>query len=125
MTPATGDFGELQIAILRVLWDRGEATVQQVREALSPGREPAVSTVATVLSRLEDQGAVSHRKDGRRYVYRPEIRRDEVRRSMVEELVDGLFGGKTSELVGHLLREREIDGADLDRLQALIESEGG
>lgn len=123
MTPATREFGELQIAILRVLWERGEATVRQVRDDLAPERDPAVSTVATVLSRLEEQGAVGHRKDGRRYVYRPEIRRDEVRRSMVEELVDRLFGGEPSELVGHLLREREIDGADLDRLQALVESE--
>lgn len=125
MTPASRDFGDLQLAILRVLWDRGEVTVRQIREALAPERNRAASTVATVLSRLEDQGAVSHRKDGRRYVYRPEIERDEVRSSMVEELVDGLFGGEPSELVGHLLREREIDGADLDRLQALIESDDG
>lgn len=124
MTRDPRDFGDLQLAILRVLWDRGEATVQQVRDALAPERDRAVSTVATVLSRLEEQGAVSHRKEGRRFVYRPEIRREQVRRSMVEELVDGLFGGEPSELVGHLLREREIDGADLDRLQALIESEG-
>lgn len=125
MTRDPRDFGDLQLAILRVLWDRGEATVQQVRDALAPERDRAVSTVATVLSRLEEQGAVGHRKEGRRFVYRPEIRREQVRRSMVEELVDGLFGGEPSELVGHLLREREIDGADLDRLQALIESEGG
>lgn len=121
--PTARDFGALQLAILRVLWDRGEATVQQVRDDLAPERERAVSTVATVLSRLEEQGAVSHRKDGRRYVYRPEIQRDAVRRSMVEDLVDGLFGGEPSELVSHLLREREIDGAELDRLQALIESD--
>lgn len=121
--PTARDFGDLQLAILRVLWDRGEAAVQQVRDDLAPERERAVSTVATVLSRLEEQGAVSHRKDGRRYVYRPEIQRDAVRRSMVEDLVDGLFGGEPSELVSHLLREREIDGAELDRLQALIESD--
>lgn len=124
MTSRKRDFGELQLAILRVLWERGEASVQDVREALAPDREPAVSTVATVLSRLEDQGAVSHREEGRRFVYRPELDREEVRRSMVADLVERLFGGQPSELVGHLLREREIDGADLDRLEELVDAEG-
>lgn len=124
MTPDRRDFGELQLAILRVLWERGEASVRDVREALAPDREPAVSTVATVLSRLEEQDAVSHRKEGRRYVYRAELGRDEVRRSMVGELLDRLFGGEPTELVGHLLRQRDLDGADLDRLRELVESEG-
>lgn len=124
MTPGKRDFGELQLAILRVLWERGEAAVQDVLEALAPDREPAVSTVATVLSRLEEQGAVSRRKEGRRFVYRPELDREEVRRSMVADLVERLFGGEPSELVGHLLREREIDGADMDRLEELVDAEG-
>ncbi len=115
------DFGDLQLAILRVLWERGEARVDEVVDALRPDRDPATSTVATVLSRLEDQGVVAHREEGRRYVYRPEIDRDDARGSMVDGLLDRAFDGDALELVGHLVRRDEIDGADLERLRAMID----
>lgn len=115
------DFGELQLRILDVLWERDEAGVGEVVQALRPDRDPATSTVATVLSRLEEQGVVSHRQEGRRYVYRAEIDRDEARSSMVEGLLDRAFGGDPLELVSHLLRREEIDGAELKRLRALVD----
>lgn len=117
------DFGELQLAILRVLWQRGEARVDEVVEALRPGRDPATSTVATVLSRLEDQGVVDHRQEGRRYVYRPVIDRDEARGSMVDGLLDRAFDGDALELVSHLVRRDEIGGVDLERLRAMIDEQ--
>lgn len=119
------DFGDLQLAILRVLWERDEAGVDEVVEALRPRRDPASSTVATVLSRLEQQGVVSHRQEGRRYVYRPEIERSDARGSMVDGLLDRAFDGDPLELVGHLVRRDEIDGADLDRLRAMIDEHRG
>lgn len=115
------DFGELQLAVLEVLWDRDEATVADVREVLAPDRKPAVSTVSTVLSRLEEQGVVHHRREGRRYVYRAVVDRDEVRSAMLDDLLDRVFGGDPGELVNHLLREGELEGADLERLQDLVD----
>lgn len=122
---AKGEFGALQLAVLHVLWERGEARVDEVVEALRPDRDRATSTVATVLSRLDDQGVVSHRKEGRRYVYRPEVGRDEARESMVDGLLDRAFDGDALELVSHLVRREEIEGADLERLQALIDEHRG
>lgn len=119
------DFGKLQLAILRVLWERGEARVDEVVEALRPERDPASSTVATVLSRLEDQGVVAHRKEGRRYVYRPEVDRADAVGSMVDGLLDRAFDGDPLELVSHLVRRDEIDGADLERLRAMIDEHRG
>lgn len=119
------DFGELQLAVLRVLWERGEARVDEVVEALRPERDPASSTVATVLSRLEDQGVVAHRKEGRRYVYRPEVDRADAVGSMVDGLLDRAFDGDPLELVSHLVRRDEIDGADLERLRAMIDEHRG
>lgn len=121
MTPSKRAFGELQLAILEVLWEREEAAVDEVRSGLAPERDPAVSTVSTVLSRLEEQGVVSHREEGRRYIYRAEIERQDVRSSMVEELVERAFDGDEAALLSHLLREREIGEADLERLQALVD----
>lgn len=119
----SGRFGELQLAILRVLWEEGEATVESICEGLRPDHDVAYSTVSTVLSRLLGRGVVSREKRGRSYVYRAEVDEAEVRGSMVGRLLDRVFGGDASELVSHLVRSRELEGADLDRLRALIEEE--
>jgi len=59
--PERHQLTELQLAILRVIWDKGEATVQDIWEALHPGRGLAQTTVATMLSRLERRGVVTRR----------------------------------------------------------------
>ena len=112
---------DLQTLVMNVLWERGEATVSEVRDALSEERDLAPTTVGTVLSRLEDKGVVAHRSEGRQYVYRPEVSRRDVRASMVDALVEKLFQGDSAELVDHLLRESEIDGEELSRLERLVE----
>ncbi len=112
--------GELQLAIMRVLWSAGEATVAQVHAALEPERSRALTTIATMLSKLERKGAVAHRTDGRQFVYRPLVSEAEVQRSMVAELTDSLFGGDVAALVSHLLTEQEIERSELETLRQLI-----
>ena len=113
--------GDLQLAVLDVLWERDEATVSEVQEALREERNPAKSTVATVLSRLERQGWVRHRRDEREFVYSPEVSRQQLRRSMVTDLVDRVFGGDPAELVTHLVAASEVREGDLDRLRELFD----
>jgi predicted transcriptional regulator len=112
--------GKLQLAIMRILWEEGEATVAQVHEALAADRRRALTTIATMLSKMERKGVVRHRADGRVFVYRPTVSEAEVTRSMVAELTESLFEGDVSALVGHLLTEQEIDTRELERLRALI-----
>lgn len=114
---------ELQIALMRVLWDRGESTVQEVQAALD--RTLAQSTVATLLRRLEKRGLVTHRVDGRQYVYRAEIDERRARDSMVREfaaLSERLFDTDLASLVSHLLSARDVDRGDLERIRVLIEA---
>lgn len=117
----TYELTSLQIALMRVLWERGEATVAEVQEELRDERELAQTTVATLLSRLEKKGVVAHRAEGRQYVYRATVSQAEVRRSMLGELTEHLFGGDVPALVGHLLGGREVDSGELARLKAMIE----
>ncbi len=112
---------ELQIAILRVLWERGQATVAEICEALKPERGLALTTVATLLSRLEKRSVVAHETRARQYVYRPLVTEADVRHSMVRELTEQLFDGNVTALVSHLLSEREISPGDLDRVRAMLE----
>lgn len=111
----------LQLALLQVLWDREEASTQEVWEALNEARGLALTTVATLLSRLERKGIVAHRQVGRQYVYQAKVTRAEVRRSKVRDLTETLFGGDPAALVSHLVRAEDVDDRELQRIRALME----
>jgi predicted transcriptional regulator len=112
--------GDLQHAILRVLWDQGEATVADVHRALRRKRARALTTIATMLTKMERRGIVEHRVDGRQFVYRARVSAEEIRRSMIADLTARLFEGDVTALVSHLLTEQEIDPEELVRLRRMI-----
>ena len=114
------NLGDLQLAIMRVLWARGEATVADVHEALEPERGLALTTIATMLVKMEKKGVVDHRADGRKFIYRPLVSEDQVTRSMVADLTSQLFRGDVMALVNHLLSEHDIDRRELNQLRELI-----
>jgi predicted transcriptional regulator len=111
---------DLQMQVMRVLWARGEASAADVQAALAPQRRLAPTTVATVLSRLEKQGLLAHRAVGRTYYYSALVSEPEVRRSMVAELLDRVFGGDPAALVSHLLAEKEITPAELEAARRML-----
>ena len=110
----------LQLAIMQVLWEYGQATVAQVREALQDKRPLAHTTVATMLTKMERKGQVTHRSDGRMNIYRPVIRKDRVSKSMVSDLATRLFCGDVTEMVSHLLDGCDVSSEELTRLKNLI-----
>ncbi len=119
----THHLGDLQYAIMRVLWDEGEATVSRVQERLSGSdeeRDRALTTIATMLTKMEKKGVVAHKSVGRQFVYHASIEEKDVHRSMVADLTQRLFRGDFSALVSHLLTEQEIDKKEVERLKALI-----
>ena len=112
----------LQLSILEVVWDRGEATTQDVWEHLTRSRPLALTTVATLMSRLERKHVLAHRRDGRQYVYWATVTRGEVRRSKVRELTENLFGGDPAELVSHLVRADDVGPDELRRMRDLLDA---
>lgn len=114
--------GDLQLAIMRILWNRGESSVADVHEALEPERGLALTTIATMLAKMEKKGVVDHRTEGRKFIYHPTVSEGQVRRSMVADLTSQLFRGDVLALVNHLLSEHEIEARELDQLRGLIEA---
>ncbi len=112
--------GDLQLAIMRVLWERGEAPAIEVHQALLEERGLAVTTIKTMLRKLEEYGCVEHRTNGRQFIYRPAIAEADVRRGMVGSLVQRLFAGDSAALVNHLVQSGEIDADDLDGLREIV-----
>ncbi len=116
--------GDLQHAIMRILWERGEVSVTDVHTELLPKRNLAFTTVATMLRKMEQKGVIAHRSLGRRFLYRATVTRSEVRRSMVGQLIDRLFDGDTTALVMHLVDGHDIDPEELSSIAAeLTEAE--
>ena len=115
------ELGELQLAILRVLWKKKEASAADVHAALGGRRDLAITTVSTILTRLERRGIVSHRTVGRTFVYRPTITEASVRSSMLRSLVDSMFSRDPTAVVSQLLTSRDISPGDLDRMRELID----
>src|SRR5437588_11345418 len=112
---------ELQLAIMRVIWDRSEATVQEIWEALHPERQLAQTTVATMLSRLERRGVVTRRAQARQYHYRAAVTEQEVQHSMVGEMTERRFDGDVTALVQHLLSGEDVSPGDLAKIRDMIE----
>ena len=108
---------DLQIAVMRVLWRRGESSVTDVAAVLADERGLKYTTVATLLTRLEKRGVVRQRRDGRQLAYRALVSEPQVRRSMVADLLGSLFGGDARALVAHLVSEAEIAPGDLQRVR--------
>jgi predicted transcriptional regulator len=121
--PETHQLTDLQIAIMRVLWERGQATVAEICEALRAERGLALTTVATLLSRLEKRGVVSHETRQRQFVYQALTTEADVRHSMVHELTERLFDGDVTAMMSHLLNGREISPGDLERLKTMLEEQ--
>lgn len=118
--PSIETLTDLQLAVMRVLWGRGESSVAEVQAGL--GRELAYTTVATLLKRLEEASLVTRRQDGRQHLYQAAVSEQRVQRSMTRRLIDTLFGGRPGALVEHLVSAKQLAPGDLDELDALLEA---
>ena len=114
---------DVQLAFMRALWSRPGSSVAQVKECLTDeGRELAQTTVATQLGRLEKKGLIAHEVEGRQFLYRALVSEEQVRRSVLARVTEGLFGGDVTALVHQLLDHDRVSAADLAEVKRLIEA---
>ena len=114
---------DAELRLMNVLWEKGAGTVSEVVEALPKSVPLAYSTVLTTLRILENKGYLAHRQEGRAFIYRPVIGRDQARQSAVSYLVRRFFDGSRDQLVLRLLEDKGIDARELKRLRRLIEED--
>ena len=115
-----------ELDVLKVLWDRGQATVREVLETLrEAGRSWSYATVATLLDRLETKGVVTSDRSELAFVYRPIVSSQEVRQKRVNNLVDKLYQGEPGLLVLHLLKSHPLDAKQAKEVRAMLEEMTG
>lgn len=110
-----------QLAIMKVLWDQGEASVGQIQDLLDTDPPLAYSTVSTVLSRMEQKGLIAHRSEDRQFFYRAAVSRSEAGQTIVGEVIDRICDGSPSQLVNHLLETEQVSASELQRIKELIQ----
>jgi predicted transcriptional regulator len=103
-----------------ILWSKGPATVGEVVEQI--GDPPlAYNTVLTTLRILEQKGYVRHKANGRAFIYRPLVDREDAQRDVVQHVVSRFFNNSPRELVLNLLESEQVDRRELDRLREIID----
>jgi predicted transcriptional regulator len=107
---------------MSVLWEKGEATVQEVVDSLPRGRRPAYNTVLTTMRILEQKGYLGRAKQGRAHVYRPLVSRGQARKQAVRHMVRSLFNNSPELLLVSLLENKELSPEDIARLKEMIEN---
>jgi BlaI family penicillinase repressor len=113
--------GRLEMQIMNVVWEKGKATVHDVKDALGTGRKPAYSTILTMMRKIEAKGYLEHDVDNRTYVYRPTISQHVARRSILGDILERLFEGSPTLLLNSLVEQKQVSKEELDQLIKLIE----
>lgn len=116
------DISDAESHVMEVLWKAaGAMPAEDVVAALALEQDWQEATVKTLLNRLLKKGAVRARKDGRRYLYSPVLRRDQWLTTESVGLVDRLFGGRIAPLVAHFGKQNKLSKQDVEELRQLIE----
>lgn len=110
-----------QREIMEIVWERGEASALEVRAALSRTRPVARNTVRTMLERMEEKGWLSHRTEGRTFLYSAARPREESIGQKVRAIVDDVCGGSPETLVAALLDYRGLRPDELQRIKQLLD----
>jgi predicted transcriptional regulator len=111
---------DAESVVMKVIWSRGTATTEEVVAGVSGVEQWQESTIKTLLNRLLKKGAISARKDGRRFVYSPELTHDEWVTSESRGFIDRLFDGRVAPLVSHFSRQRKLSKKDIEDIKRLI-----
>ena len=121
MRPKTLTLTPQELAIMKIVWQRDQATVRDVYETLLERRQVAYTTVMTMMKILEDKGYLKKSREDRAYVYRPSRPRQQVVGAMVRDFVDRVFDGAASGLLLHLARNGKLTKAERQKIRQLID----
>jgi len=118
-----------ELAVLRVLWDRGPSTVREVLEILNRKRKRAYTSVMSLMDVMREKGLVSRCPDGRAFRYQPTQDRDATLSGLVKDLLGRAFDGSAALLMAHLLEEAAPSEDEIDQMRKAIaayrKKEGG
>jgi predicted transcriptional regulator len=111
-----------ELEILQVLWDRNEATVREVHEALSQTKDCGYTTTLKLMQIMFEKGLVLRDDSNRTHIYHPNISRENTQKQLVDKMVNSLFSGSHTQLVMQALGSHTPSNKELEEIQQLLDS---
>ena len=111
--------GRLELQILNVVWEKGSATVQDVKEVLGKGRKPAYTTILAMMRKMDAKGYLEHDVEGRTFIYRAAISQKDVRYDVLNDILERLFEGSPALMVNSLVEQKGISEEDLEQIKKI------
>ena len=121
--PKSQNLTKAEQRIMNVLWEKGEATVREITNALAGEYNLAYTTVLTTARILADKKYVSFRKQGRSHVFMPLVSKNAARSSALKNMLGNLFDGSPKLLAQHLIEADDLTPDDIKALRALLDGE--
>ncbi|RAP56458.1 BlaI/MecI/CopY family transcriptional regulator [Oleiagrimonas sp. MCCC 1A03011] len=112
---------EAESRVMDVLWSRSPLSADDVVAALADHTDWHDKTIRTLLNRLLRKGALTHERDGRRYLYKPAVRREEYVSQESRSLIDRLFGGRVAPMLAHFREHEALSEDDIAALRRLLD----
>ncbi|HEX8882191.1 MAG TPA: BlaI/MecI/CopY family transcriptional regulator [Candidatus Acidoferrum sp.] len=120
MRPRHNTLTPQELEIMKLVWQRGAATVRDVYEALLERRKIAYTTVMTMMKILETKGYLKKRRQDRAFLYRPAHPKNQIIGGMIREFIDRVFNGSAEPLLVHLVKSRHLSEKDLQKIARLV-----
>ena len=114
---------EAELAILRVLWERGPSTVRQVHDVLAPERESGYTTTLKFMQLMTEKGMLEREEDGRVHLYRAAYAREATQQRLIVDLLERAFGGSSAKLVIQALTAKPASAEELREIRKLLDTE--
>jgi BlaI family penicillinase repressor len=111
----------MELAILRVLWERGPATVRDVHQVLEGEKPTGYTTVLKLLQIMTAKGMVTRNEDARAHVYEARLPAENTKRQLVSDLVQRAFAGSASQLMMHALSGKKTSPAEIDEIRRMLD----
>lgn len=113
---------EAESRVMEVLWQQAPRASEEIVASLQPATGWHEKTIKTLLNRLLGKGAVTAQKDGRRYLYAPQLTRETWQRQESRSLLDRVFGGKVAPLLAHFSQHEKLSAKDIAELRKLVDA---
>ena len=111
-----------ELQIMKVVWERGAATVKEVCDAMSQKKVTAYTTILTLMGILEEKGALVHTRSGRAYVYKPLLSRQQATRNQVHDVLTRFFDGDPEKFIENVIENEVKEPQQLGSVKHLLDS---
>lgn len=115
---------ESELAILQVLWAKGEATVRDVHESLAKTKDVGYTTTLKLMQIMNEKGIVKRDDSMRTHIYQAAVNKEKTQKHLLNKMIDSLFGGSSTQLVIQALGDdtQKTSQEEIDKIQALLDN---